>query len=125
MAAPPTWTRPMAGTSVPANQNQPVKKNGNLRANKTAIADRPATNAGYRDYEEQYQSMLRHLDPNSSTERAFITFLYENSLRLPDEAQKRVEGIYCQPDFYYEPRFCVFCDGSPHDEEAIRQRDEE
>jgi hypothetical protein len=83
------------------------------------------TNAGYRDYEEQYQSMLRHLDPNSSTERAFITFLYENSLRLPDEAQKRVEGIYCQPDFYYEPRFWVFCDGSPHDEEAIRQRDAE
>ena len=27
------------------------------------------TNTAYRDYEEQYQSMLRHLDPNSSTER--------------------------------------------------------
>ena len=83
------------------------------------------TNTAYRDYEEQYQSMLRHLDPNSSTERAFITFLYENGLRLPDEAQKRVEGIYCQPDFYYEPRFWVFCDGSPHDEEATQQRDAE
>ena len=78
------------------------------------------TNTAYRDYDEQYQSMLRHLDPNSSTERAFIAFLYENGLRLPDEAQKRVDGIYCQPDFYYEPRFWVFCDGSPHDEEATR-----
>ena len=28
-----------------------------------------------------------------------------------------MDGIYCQPDFYYEPRFWVFCDGSPHDEE--------
>jgi hypothetical protein len=83
------------------------------------------TNTAYRDYEEQYQSMLRHLDPNSSTERAFITFLHENGLRLPDDAQKRVEGIYCQPDFYYEPRFWVFCDGSPHDEEATQQRDAE
>ena len=41
------------------------------------------------------------------------------------EAQKRVDGIYCQPDFYYEPRFWVFCDGSPHDEEATQQRDAE
>jgi hypothetical protein len=76
------------------------------------------TNTAYRDYEEQHQSMLRHLDPTSSTEREFIAFLFKNGLRLPDEAQKRVDGIYCQPDFYYEPRFWVFCDGSPHDEPA-------
>jgi superfamily II DNA/RNA helicase len=82
------------------------------------------TNPGFRDYEEQYQSMLRQLDPNSSTERAFIQYLYENGLRLPDAAQKRVDGIYCQPDFYYEPRFWVFCDGSPHDDQAVRERDE-
>jgi hypothetical protein len=67
--------------------------------------------------------MLRHLDPNSSTERAFIAHLYKNGLRMPDEAQKRVEGVYCQPDFFYEPRFWVFCDGSPHDEEATVKRD--
>lgn len=81
------------------------------------------TNTAYRDYEDQYKAMLRHLDPNSSTERAFITFLYENGLRLPDEAQRRVEGIYCQPDFYYEPRFWVFCDGSPHDDHETERRD--
>ena len=69
--------------------------------------------------------MLRHLDPNSSTERTFIKYLYDNDLRLPDAAQKRVPGIYCQPDFYYEPRFWVFCDGSPHDETSVRERDEE
>ncbi|MEI7899634.1 MAG: Zn-binding domain-containing protein, partial [bacterium] len=82
------------------------------------------TNTGFSDYEEQYRSMLRNLDPNSSTERTFINFLHENGLRLPDAAQKRVEGIYCQPDFYYEPRVWIFCDGSPHDDPAVRERDE-
>ena len=79
----------------------------------------------FKDYEEQYQHMLCHLDPNSSTERTFIDHLYRNGLRLPDAAQKRVPGIYCQPDFYYEPRFWVFCDGSLHDELQMRERDEE
>ena len=82
------------------------------------------TNVGFRSYEEQYQAILRSLDPNSSTERAFIQYLYANGLRLPDEAQKRVEGIYCQPDFYYDPRFWVFCDGSPHDEPSVKERDQ-
>jgi len=83
------------------------------------------TNSAFRNYDEQYQAMLRNLDPNSSTERAFINHLHVNGLRLPDEAQKRLDGIYCQPDFYYVPRFWVFCDGSPHDEEEVRKRDEE
>lgn len=82
------------------------------------------TNTGFRDYEEQYQAMQRGLDPNSSTERVFIKYLYDHGLRLPDAAQKRVEGIYCQPDFYYNPRFWVFCDGSPHDDEKVGERDE-
>ena len=81
--------------------------------------------AAFKDYEEQYQHMLRHIDSNSSTERAFIEHLYQNGLRLPDAVQKRVPGIYCQPDFYYEPRIWVFCDGSPHDELQVRKRDEE
>ena len=81
--------------------------------------------AVFKDYEEQYQHMLHNLDPNSSTERAFIEHLYQNGVRLPDAAQKRVPGIYCQPDFYYEPRVWVFCDGSPHDDLQVRERDNE
>ena len=81
--------------------------------------------AAFKDYEEQHQHLLRHLDPNSSTERTFIEYLYQNGLRLPDAAQKRVPDIYCQPDFYYEPRFWVFCDGSPHDDPQVRERDDE
>jgi hypothetical protein len=29
-----------------------------------------------------------------------------------------------QPDFYYEKRFWVFCDGTPHDEPAVKADDE-
>ena len=82
------------------------------------------TNPGFRDYEEHFQALLRGLDPNSSTELKFITYLYENGLRLPDSAQKRVEGLYVQPDFYYEPRIWVFCDGTPHDEPAVQADDD-
>lgn len=81
------------------------------------------TNTGFGSYEDQYQALLRALDPNSSTERKFLDFLYENGLRLPDSAQKRVEGLYVQPDFYYEPRIWVFCDGTPHDEQSVQSDD--
>ncbi len=82
------------------------------------------TNPGFRDYEEHYQALLRGLDPNSSTELKFVNYLYEKGLRLPDSAQKRVDGLFVQPDFYYEPRIWVFCDGTPHDEPTVRADDE-
>ncbi len=81
------------------------------------------TNIGYHNYEDHYQALLRGLDPNSSTERKFIDYLYTNGLRLPDAAQKRVMDIYVQPDFYYEPRFWVFCDGTPHDDSNVQADD--
>jgi len=81
------------------------------------------TNTGFRSYEDQYQALLRAVDPNSSTERKFLDFLYQKGLRLPDSAQKRVDGLYVQPDFYYEPRVWVFCDGTPHDEPALKAED--
>ncbi|MDI1231746.1 MAG: DEAD/DEAH box helicase [Methylobacter sp.] len=82
------------------------------------------TNTAFTDYDEQYQSMSRNLDPTSSTEKKFIDFLYKNGFRLPDAAQKRVDGLYVQPDFYYHPRIWVFCDGTPHDDPAIKTDDE-
>lgn len=82
------------------------------------------TNSGFGSYDEQYEALQRGLDPTSSTERKFIKHLYDNGLRLPDAAQKRVEGLYVQPDFYYEPRIWVFCDGTPHDEPAVQADDE-
>lgn len=81
------------------------------------------TNPGFRDYETQYQTLLRQMDPNSATERKFLDYLYQHGLRLPDAAQKRVDGLYVQPDFYYEPRIWVFCDGTPHDAPAVQADD--
>jgi hypothetical protein len=81
------------------------------------------TNAAYPDYESQYQSLLKQIDPTSSTELKFLTFLHENGLKLPDAAQKQVDGIYCQPDFFYEPDVWVFCDGTPHDKPEIKAKD--
>lgn len=81
------------------------------------------TNKGYASYDDQYASLLKHLDPSSSTERRFIEYLYAGGLRLPDAAQQRVDGLYVQPDFYYEPRIWVFCDGTPHDEPAVQAAD--
>ncbi len=82
-------------------------------------------NLNYRNYEDHYQALLRAFDPSSTTERKFLEHLYTNGLRLPDAAQRRVDGIYVQPDFYYEPRIWIFCDGTPHDEPDVKSRDEE
>jgi hypothetical protein len=81
------------------------------------------TSSSYRDYDEQYQSLVAAIDPTSSTERKFLDYLYANGLRLPDSAQRRTDGIYSQPDFYYEPRTWVFCDGSVHDKPEVQQAD--
>ena len=64
---------------------------------------------------KKYQQLLQGVDPSSSTELNFLNFLYNKGLRLPDATQKIVEGIYCQPDFFYIPDVWVFCDGTPHD----------
>lgn len=83
------------------------------------------TNRAFGDYDGHYQSLLKEIDPTSSTERKFLDHLYQNGLRLPDTAQKRVEGVYCQPDFFYEPDIWVFCDGTPHDDPVVKARDAE
>lgn len=78
----------------------------------------------YADYEDHYQRMLRQIDVSSSTERKFLDHLHDAGLRLPDAAQKPFPGIYVQPDFFYAPNVWVFCDGTPHDDSAIREDDE-
>jgi superfamily II DNA or RNA helicase len=82
------------------------------------------SNRNFRSYDDHYQALLRGLDPNSSTERTLIDYLYQQGLRLPDAAQKPVDGLYVQPDFYYEPRIWIFCDGTPHDAPAVQVDDE-
>ena len=75
------------------------------------------------DYDAQFKRLLSHLDPNSSTEETFVRYLHKKNLRLPDEAQKTVPGIYAKPDFFYRPDTWVFCDGTPHDDPAVQADD--
>lgn len=77
----------------------------------------------YADYEDHYHRMSRQMDGNSSTERTFLDHLYQQGLRLPDAAQKLFPGVYVQPDFFYEPNVWIFCDGTPHDDAALREED--
>jgi superfamily II DNA/RNA helicase len=81
------------------------------------------TSSQFQSYEEHYQWLLKFIDPNSSTERKFLDYLHEHGLRLPDSAQKPVEGIYVKPDFFYKPDVWVFCDGTPHDEAQLKEED--
>jgi len=83
------------------------------------------TNPSFKNYEDHYQTLLHHLDPNSVTERKFLDYLHDHGLRLPDAAQKCVEGLYVQPDFYYHHNVWVFCDGTPHDDPAVKADDEQ
>ena len=81
------------------------------------------TNPDFKNYDEHFETLRRQLDPNSSTELEFLEYLRAHDLRLPDSSQRTVDGIYVQPDFFYEPDVWVFCDGSPHDKPEIREND--
>ena len=75
-------------------------------------------------YHQQFERLMKDKDPNSSTEETFLKFLHKEGRRLPDEAQKNAPGIYVKPDFFYHPDTWVFCDGSPHDETHVQEKDE-
>jgi superfamily II DNA/RNA helicase len=82
------------------------------------------SNTAFQDYDEHYRHLLKSIDPQSETELRFLKYLYKSNIRLPDKAQMRVEGIYSQPDFFYEPNIHVFCDGIPHDDPTLKEHDE-
>lgn len=80
-------------------------------------------NKAFSSYDEQYQFLQATRDPNSSTEDKFLKFLYEKGLKLPDEAQPKVDAMFVRPDFYYKPNVFIFCDGTPHDDGSIKHDD--
>jgi hypothetical protein len=77
------------------------------------------TSKSFNSYDEHYQALQAGRDPNSSTEDKFLKYLYAKGLKLPDEAQPRILNMYVRPDFLYKPNVCIFCDGTPHDEESV------
>jgi very-short-patch-repair endonuclease len=75
-------------------------------------------------YDAQYRALEAARDQNSSTEYKFLKYLYDNRLRLPDEAQPMFpEQYYVQPDFKYGRHIVVFCDGTPHDKPEVIEDD--
>jgi ATP-dependent helicase YprA (DUF1998 family) len=83
------------------------------------------TKHGHRSREEHYAYLRRLTDSRSELERRFLQYLFENHLRLPDDAQKPISEVGCIPDFFYQPNVCVFCDGAVHDEPSQQKRDQE
>ncbi len=80
---------------------------------------------GGRDYEAHYQWLKNLTDSRSELERRFIEHLYKTRRDLPDEAQKALTEVNTIPDFYYDGQHaCIFCDGTPHDAPAQREKDE-
>ncbi len=90
---------------------------------KLAACSIEVTASGGRTYEDQYRWLRSQIDASSSTEEQFLDYLHDHRLRLPDAAQRQVEGIYVQPDFFYEPDVWVFCDGTPHDRPEVAGKD--
>jgi len=83
------------------------------------------TNKSFMGYKEHYEHLMSTYDQSSSTERSFLSYLSDNGYRLPDAAQKEIDGIYVRPDFYYDPGIHVFCDGTPHDKSDVMKHDSE
>lgn len=80
------------------------------------------------DREQQYQYLLENYDKNSNTELKFIRFLYENNYVLPDKSQVNIKEFYISADFVYNTvngPVVIFCDGSVHDKDQVKEGDKE
>ncbi len=129
----PTYTDKASYDDLLSYYNQPdhaiIDRNlirGAMERLRSARVEVGVADAG--TYEEQYKRLLDAYDTNSVTERKFLDYVYDHGLRLPDEAQRKVTGLYCVPDFYYAPihgsvPIHVFCDGTPHDRESVMNKD--
>jgi superfamily II DNA/RNA helicase len=109
-----------------SNQRDHPRLNRHLAKNVLAALTQCSTRAraAGRSYDDQYHWLRALTDTRSELERKFLDHLYTTKRRLPDEAQKQLSDYYAQPDFFYEPNVCVFCDGAVHDEPGRRAEDE-
>ncbi|MGV0721040.1 DEAD/DEAH box helicase [Mycolicibacterium elephantis] len=85
-----------------------------------------AVGAGGEERTEQLQRLLNACD--SELEKKFLTLLDQYGHRLPDEAQKIVEGYYVRPDFTYHSDgmdVAIFIDGPVHDTVHQSEKDKQ
>lgn len=76
------------------------------------------------DRDDQRQRLDMHCN---SLEKKFLDVLERHGYRLPDDAQRLVDGYYVRPDFIYNVEgmhVAVFIDGPVHDRHRVAERDE-
>jgi len=62
----------------------------------------------------------------SALETRWLRWVEAQGYRVPDAAQRRIEGASCVADFWYDDNaIAVFIDGPPHDTDAQRAHDAE
>jgi very-short-patch-repair endonuclease len=85
-----------------------------------------AVGAGGEDRSAQLERLTNACD--SELEKKFLVLLDQYGYRLPDDAQKTVEGYYVRPDFTYHTGgmdVAVFIDGPVHDTAHQHEKDEQ
>ncbi len=87
-------------------------------------ASNTQTGSDERPYDEHYASLRARTDPDSDLERHFLDYLVQTRRRLPDSAQMELADAFSEPDFFYAPNVCVFCDGTVHDEPQQKAQDD-
>ncbi|UGT90744.1 DUF559 domain-containing protein [Mycobacterium ostraviense] len=84
-----------------------------------------AVDAGGEERAEKLERLKKACD--SDLERHFLDLLEQQGYRLPDDAQRIVDGYYVRPDFAYHTGgmdVAVFIDGPVHNSEYQQQKDE-
>lgn len=75
------------------------------------------------------KAQVEDLDRQSTStlEHDFLVYLKERGLRVPTEAQRRIDALKVRPDFAYRldsgVAVAVFIDGPVHDAESVAERD--
>ncbi|MDQ1247200.1 MAG: hypothetical protein QG597_1570 [Actinomycetota bacterium] len=85
-----------------------------------------AVGAGGEDRAAQLERLTKACD--SELEKQFLVLLEQHGFRLPDDAQKIVDGYYVRPDFAYHTDgmdVAIFIDGPIHDTAHQSQKDEQ
>jgi ATP-dependent helicase YprA (DUF1998 family)/very-short-patch-repair endonuclease len=85
-----------------------------------------AVGAGGEERVAQLERLIKACD--SELEKQFLTLLEQHGYRLPDDAQRIVDGYYVRPDFAYHTDgmdVAIFIDGPVHDNAHQQQKDEQ
>lgn len=108
--------------------NQRVHKDLNRHVIKDILLDMAAAKVVAAAPAKDRASHLQELKARSATnlERSWLDFLETHGLRLPDQAQHRIDICSTVPDFWYEKgKTAIYIDGPHHEYHDRHLRDEQ